>query len=166
MVLIKQKKMDMKDRLLKFLNQEQLTSARFAEVIGVQPSSISHILSGRNKPGFDFIQKILTSYPSLSAEWLILGRGPVYKPQNIQRDLFSETQVNQPVQSKDDDDVQDIQEESSDVYTNVNSNLNEGGYISNSDNKKQITDVITRKGIERIVIFYSDKTFSEYFPGL
>ena len=78
----------MKDRLLKFLNKEQLSSARFAEVIGVQPSSISHILSGRNNPGFDFIHKILTNYPSINAEWLITGKGAMLKEDNRQGNLF------------------------------------------------------------------------------
>jgi transcriptional regulator with XRE-family HTH domain len=79
----------MKDRLLKFLNKEQLSHARFAEIIGVQPSSISHILSGRNNPGFEFIQKILTNYPQLNAEWLILGKGNMFRQsESMQGVLF------------------------------------------------------------------------------
>ncbi len=69
----------MEDRLLKLLDSEQLSSARFADAIGVQRSSVSHILSGRNKPSFDFLQKTLKAFPLLNADWLILGEGNMYE---------------------------------------------------------------------------------------
>ncbi len=69
----------MEDRLLKLLDTEQLTSAKFADAIGVQRSSVSHILSGRNKPSFDFLQKTLKAFPMLNADWLILGEGNMYE---------------------------------------------------------------------------------------
>jgi transcriptional regulator with XRE-family HTH domain len=69
----------MEDRLLKLLDTEQLTSAKFADAIGVQRSSVSHILSGRNKPSFDFLQKTLRAFPMLNADWLILGEGNMYE---------------------------------------------------------------------------------------
>jgi transcriptional regulator with XRE-family HTH domain len=69
----------MEDRLLKLLDTEQLSSAKFADAIGVQRSSVSHILSGRNKPSFDFLQKTLKAFPMLNAEWLILGEGDMYE---------------------------------------------------------------------------------------
>jgi len=49
----------MKERILEFLKNENKTSAQFAEEIGVQPSGISHIISGRNNPSLDFVIKIL-----------------------------------------------------------------------------------------------------------
>ncbi|MFC2080550.1 helix-turn-helix domain-containing protein, partial [Bacteroidota bacterium] len=69
----------MEDRLLKLLDMEQLSSSKFADVIGVQRSSVSHILSGRNKPSFDFLQKTLKAFPVLNADWLILGEGKMYE---------------------------------------------------------------------------------------
>ena len=48
----------MKDRIIQFLKENGLTSTRFADIIDVQRSSISHILSGRNKPSFDFIENL------------------------------------------------------------------------------------------------------------
>ena len=65
----------MKDRIIQFLKENNLTSTKFADVIGVQRSSISHLLSGRNKPSFDFIEKMLLSYPDINAQWLITGKG-------------------------------------------------------------------------------------------
>lgn len=69
----------MEDRLLKLLDTEQLSSSKFADVIGVQRSSVSHILTGRNKPSFDFLQKTLKAFPMLNADWLILGEGEMYE---------------------------------------------------------------------------------------
>lgn len=69
----------MKDRLEKFIKQENLTPSRFAEIMGVQPSSISHILGGRNKPSYDFLEKMLLRFPKINPDWLLLGRGPIYR---------------------------------------------------------------------------------------
>ncbi|QQS51322.1 MAG: helix-turn-helix domain-containing protein [Bacteroidota bacterium] len=65
----------MKDRFEQILTFYQLSSAQFADNIGVQRSSISHIVSGRNLPSFDFIQKMLLKYPEIDANWLITGKG-------------------------------------------------------------------------------------------
>lgn len=69
----------MNSRLLKFLNAENITQAQFADSIGVARASISHIISGRNKPGYDFISAMMEKYPQLNPEWLILGKGKMYK---------------------------------------------------------------------------------------
>ncbi len=62
-------------RLKKILEHYQLTAAHFAEEIGVQRSSISHLLSGRNKPSLDFVLKIIESYPEVDMYWLLNGKG-------------------------------------------------------------------------------------------
>ena len=69
----------MHDRLKQFLTMEGLSPARFAEVMGIQRSGISHLLSGRNKPSFEFLEKMMTAYPDINYEWLILGKGRPYK---------------------------------------------------------------------------------------
>jgi len=72
----------MNNRLQQFLDLENLSPARLADILGVQRSGVSHILSGRNKPGFDFIQKLLIKFPSLSADWFLTGKGKPYKEMN------------------------------------------------------------------------------------
>lgn len=52
-----------------------LNPSKFADEIGVQRSAISHILSGRNRPSLDLIQKILTRWPEVNPGWLITGKG-------------------------------------------------------------------------------------------
>ena len=61
------------NRLLKILENKNLSASQFAEKIGVQRSSVSHILSGRNKPSLDFIIKIITVFSDISLDWLIKG---------------------------------------------------------------------------------------------
>ncbi|MBN1952462.1 MAG: helix-turn-helix domain-containing protein [Bacteroidales bacterium] len=86
----------MKEQLHKLMEAEGLSPARFADEIGVQRSSISHIISGRNKPSYDFIMKILDRFKGINAEWLLTGRGNMIKglesskiPENQPTDLFS-----------------------------------------------------------------------------
>lgn len=69
----------MTERLLRFLAAENITQSQLADSLGVARASISHIVSGRNKPGFDFIEKMALQYPGLSLEWLVTGRGKMYR---------------------------------------------------------------------------------------
>ncbi|MDD2196858.1 MAG: helix-turn-helix transcriptional regulator, partial [Bacteroidales bacterium] len=78
----------MEEKIQKILTKEGIQPAKFAEIIGVQRSSISHLLSGRNKPSFDMIQGILRSFPKISADWLLLDKGDMYR-QPVQGSLFA-----------------------------------------------------------------------------
>ena len=66
---------DFADRLQKVIDFYDETASGFAEKVGVQRSSISHILSGRNKPSLDFVMKVLHSYPEVELYWLLNGKG-------------------------------------------------------------------------------------------
>jgi len=63
------------ERLQKVIDFYGESASGFAEKIGVQRSSISHILSGRNKPSLDFVMKVLHSYPEVELYWLMNGKG-------------------------------------------------------------------------------------------
>lgn len=69
----------MNQRLIQFLSAENLSQSQFADTIGVARASVSHIIAGRNKPGFDFIESMARHFPSLNIEWLIMGKGRMYK---------------------------------------------------------------------------------------
>ncbi|MBW6460169.1 MAG: helix-turn-helix domain-containing protein [Bacteroidales bacterium] len=69
----------MKDRIRKLLEIKKESPSDFAQKLGVQRSSVSHIMSGRNNPGLDFLQKILTSYPDINPDWLLLGKGEIFR---------------------------------------------------------------------------------------
>ncbi|WP_431134320.1 helix-turn-helix domain-containing protein [Psychroserpens mesophilus] len=66
---------DFSKRLQKVIDYYDETASSFAEKIGVQRSSISHILSGRNKPSLDFVLKVLSSFPEVELYWLMNGKG-------------------------------------------------------------------------------------------
>lgn len=66
---------DFAKRIQKIMDIHQLSAAAFADVIGVQRSSISHILSGRNKPSLDFILKITAEFKDVDMYWLVNGKG-------------------------------------------------------------------------------------------
>ncbi|WP_299390895.1 helix-turn-helix transcriptional regulator [uncultured Gelidibacter sp.] len=66
---------DFSKRLQKVIDYYSESASSFSEKIGVQRSSISHILSGRNKPSLDFVLKVLSSYPEVELYWLLNGKG-------------------------------------------------------------------------------------------
>jgi transcriptional regulator with XRE-family HTH domain len=67
------------ERIKQIMATYGLTAGSFAEILGVQASNISHILSGRNKPSLDFIIRVLTKFPELDWNWLVLGKGSMKK---------------------------------------------------------------------------------------
>ncbi len=69
------------DRLQMVMEREGLTAGKFAAALGVQPSAISHILSGRNKPGYDIMCRFAMAFPAYNLEWLLIGKQPMIKEQ-------------------------------------------------------------------------------------
>ena len=135
----------MKERIAEFLRAENKTSAQFADDIGVQPSGISHILSGRNKPSLDFILKMLEKYKFLSTEWLLFGKGNMYNEKTIP-DLFNqpETDRNLPVKEQ------------------TVSPADEKG--ADNEEKAGNRETKDRLSVEKIVWFFNNNSFREYYP--
>jgi transcriptional regulator with XRE-family HTH domain len=71
--------MDEKERIEKIMLKEEMNSAVFAAEIGIQGSTLSHILNGRNNPSLDVLKKILNRFRTVSSDWLILGVGSMYR---------------------------------------------------------------------------------------
>lgn len=69
----------MNKRLLQFLAAENVTQTQFAETLDVAKASVSNILAGKNRPGYDFIESLMLHYPDLNIEWLITGKGRMYR---------------------------------------------------------------------------------------
>ena len=84
----------MNQRILQFLAAENISQAQFADTIEVARATVSHVIAGRNKPGFDFIESISHHYPNLNIEWLITGKGRMYKSNGSEN--YPETQT--PIQ--------------------------------------------------------------------
>lgn len=66
-----------KDRIAHILRAKNLTATQFAEIMQIQPSNVSHILNGRNKPSLDFITKLKEVFPEYSFDWIIMGKKPI-----------------------------------------------------------------------------------------
>ncbi len=141
----------MQDRILKFLKDKNLSSSKFASVIGVQPSGVSHILSGRNKPGFDFIIKILSRYPELNADWLLLGKGKMYKEMR-QSSIFDNIPDNKVKYSH----------QEAEKAKNIDERLATKDETPGSPVQDAPTETHRPKEVERVIIFYTDKSFDEY----
>ncbi len=142
----------MKDQLIKFMTSENITATTLADEIGVQRSSISHILSGRNKPSYDFIIKILNRYNNLNAEWLLTGIGTMYKTNNGSKDTGNNQNPNL---------FTSLHKENNEDYNA--SNLKKDNISSFTTNSK-LSSVTNVNNIERIVIFFADGKFKEYTP--
>ncbi len=143
----------MKERLLEFLKAENKTSAQLAEEIGVQASGISHILSGRNNPSLDFVLKMLEKYRFISTDWLLFGRGAMYKDLKMQT-LFEDEQLL--------GNIKDIELTKNELYSP------EFGFVNSEKGEvKKETVVPSEKSltsIKKIIWFYDNNSFEEFFP--
>ena len=165
----------MNTRLKQFLAAENISQSQFADTIKVVRASVSHVLSGRNKPGYDFICAIMTAYPSLNIEWLIAGKGKMYK-NSPDRDPYMTNPVESMPQYGEDENIPTLFSGENDVdetfqntslpvsvspsnSMSINQNLGDTLSIKNTDNTLQ-TLVKQRKAI-KVTIFYDDGTFQE-----
>ena len=171
--------MDFSNRFTKVIEYSELSPAEFAEEIGVQRSSISHIISGRNKPSLDFITKIKTAFPDFEWNWLITGEGEMLisekkiesiveeKPETIEKkkpslpDLFSIIDDENfgkdeiPQNSTKKDNVRESNISSQVAGKNI---LSDSQPLENSIQKQDSK----KKNVKRIVFFYEDGTFETY----
>jgi transcriptional regulator with XRE-family HTH domain len=134
------------DRVLEFLKTKSLTPAQFADMIGVQRSSISHLISGRNKPSLEFIQKMLKAFPEINVEWLLSGKS---SPGEIQKTVIRDIPAQQEMTFPD----QHVEEKIP-------------GKKNPAPEKIQKKKILEGEGKqpEKIVFFFKDNTFREYYP--
>ena len=147
-------------RLQQFLSAENITQAQFADIIGVARASVSHILAGRNKPGFDFILGMARHYPDLNLEWLITGKGRMYKEGSAVNERPAP--ASEPSGLFVDDTVE--QAEDSVVYEDAHSDINTSDTDINTvqqEVKQEVKTAFRPRSVSRIVVFYDDNTYQE-----
>ena len=172
--------MNINDKIKQILIDKNLTPSYFADEIGVQRSSISHILSGRNRPSFDIIQKIIRRFPDLGYEWIMEEDAQQAYNQSGQvsygapRNMPQPSPVNQPRDR--------FSPQPAVSYTapsmNVRSQRNEippvmqqqpvapvSEPVNSSADQSPVAFSSTEKKVERILIFYTDGSFREYSPS-
>ena len=160
--------MTINDKIKQILVDKNITPSYFADEIGVQRSSVSHILSGRNRASFDVIQKIIRRFPELGYEWImeeeeqainqpsthVSGRATnTISPRERLQPSSSPVRVNQPAAAR------PQRGEVVDRFTNqpIPDNFT-------ASSAAATTDTGIRKA-ERVIVFYSDGSFQEYIPS-
>ncbi len=165
------------DKIKQILIDKNLTPSYFADEIGVQRSSISHILSGRNRPSFDIIQKIIRRFPELGYDWIMeednqqvnppsptgYGNRSLARPVADRSDRFNSGQPSSvssyPTQSPG---IRSQRNEIPPVSMPVQAPADQ--YVGISESAVN-TAMNTDKKVERILIFYTDGSFREYMPS-
>ena len=128
---------DIKERLAHILRAKNLTATQFAELMKIQPSNVSHLLNGRNKPSLDFLIKLKEVFPEYSFDWIIMGRKPIT--------------INDPTPSLSDNQemrIEEVEDKKVIEFDDVEEKI--------SENEPKITD---NQDIEKILVVYKDKTF-------
>jgi plasmid maintenance system antidote protein VapI len=173
------------------MKAEGLTNSKFASILGIQRSNVTHIVDGRNKPSFSFIEKLIAKFPRVNVEWLITGTGNMYKQKETSEQkagqkkgdsptLFSDVVTPQlTVSQKENQSVrqnQNVEQDSKKIAESTNIPAEQKSKPQpepelippqNTENLKQLTPVelyTTEREIESVLIFYSDKTFKYYKP--
>jgi len=145
-------------RLENILDYYSLNASSFADKIGVQRSSLSHLLSGRNKPSLDFILKIMDVFPEVDLYWILNGKGTF--PKSELNNTPPTPIFNNPIIETDFKTQPDL---FSDSIPNSKNRLDEN--FTNNIARTPISSN-TKKDIEidRIVIFYKNGNFKTYSP--
>lgn len=138
---------DIKDRLAHILRAKNLTASQFAELMEIQPSNVSHLLNGRNKPSLDFLIKIKDVFPEYSFDWIIMGKKPI-----TINEPNPTTTNNQEIKFDDEDtrviEFDDIDEHIDEIESEKPKMTEEQSDIHSLNNE-----------IKKIIVVYSDKTF-------
>lgn len=139
--------MNVAERLKIVMDHYDMTPSSLADLLEVQRSSISHLLSGRNNPSLDFVMKVLENFPEVDLYWFVNGVGEFplkEKNENLNSNtLFSAIEEN---------------DSTSETETSKND-------ISVPFEKALTKTNNSTKLIEQIVVFYNDKTFTNYIPN-
>lgn len=139
----------MQERFKQLLEEKNLTATRFAAMIKVNASAMSHILNGRSKPGFDVLDKIAQAFPDVNLNWLISGKGPVYN------NRISPVEI--PEQQNKESSEQNRNEEKT-------ANLPENAIVPEIEKNQFpfLSSGADSKKIKRIVLFFEDGRFEDY----
>lgn len=169
---------EIKDRIIHLMKTKNLNATQLAEALNIQRSGISHILSGRNKPGTDFIIKLKESYPEFSLDWLLLGKGPAtISPPNQQKaEVSASSGALQPslFDFAEDNTKQDGKapmKAQPDMATPpefgaLKDSKTDGGIIPESTLKENPpVDKGDTKKLVKLILVYNDNTFSALSPS-
>lgn len=142
-------------RIQKIMKYYDLNASLFAEKIQVGRSSISHILSGRNKPSLDFVINIVNTFPEVDLYWLLNGTGSFPKHEVTK---INETPSSSP----------DLKTAKTKTTLNSEATVSDSNptLITKQNNpiNTSVDDIHKGKKVSKIIVLYSDGTFKDYLP--
>ncbi len=152
----------MVERIEIILKEFNLSPARFSERLGIQRSGLSHILSGRNKPSFDFFEKLAVEFPEININWLITGSGSMFNREITKEpDLFNPPPF-EKVTSDFQHDTQITVNSTKDQELEMKAvSKNETGMEDEVYNGKQLGTMEDAE-VEQVIIFYKKGRFKRY----
>jgi transcriptional regulator with XRE-family HTH domain len=158
--------MDEKERIEKIMQREEMSAALFANEIGIQGSTLSHILNGRNNPSLDVLKKILNRFRTVSSDWLILGVGSMYRSEKQSQTPTLFDNIDENIYKSDTSSVNDVEKNesknSSIQQKRVNSTNLSSQPISEAKQNFIPTLDISSKAVRKIIVYYTDNTFQEF----
>jgi transcriptional regulator with XRE-family HTH domain len=158
--------MEVKDKIEKIMEKEQMNSLQFASEIGIQGSTLSHILNERNKPSLDVLKKILNRFRTISSDWLILDVGSMYRTEKQSQGptLFDSIDENVIKSST----LESKSIENADIpFTHFQQKSAQKTEIPNysiQENHQNYIPIVesAQKSVHKIIVYYSDNTFQEF----
>ncbi|MWB96273.1 helix-turn-helix domain-containing protein [Flavobacterium sp. GA093] len=147
---------DFVKRLEIILDYYALNASSFADKIGVQRSSMSHLLSGRNKPSLDFVLKILDVFPDVDLYWILNGKGSF--PKSTDETVISKNSTISETRNKIAP-VPSFETDTSDLFSTITNQVDK-----NNTQLKSSNIPLEENEIEKIVFFYKNGTFKVYNP--
>ena len=152
----------MKEKLLDLMKHEGLKPSQLAEMLGINPAGISHILKDRNKPSFDLLQKILRRFPQLNPDWLLLDSTQMYRDEYA--DVPKPSAPTVAPQLPIDDGLFGSPE--IEVAAPKAARQEPEDFESSAQSSAVAQFPVSRTGanIQRVVLFYDDQTFESFSP--
>ena len=141
---------EMKDRIAHIIRAKNLTAAEFAIRLGIQPSNISHLLSGRNNPSLDFVRKLKETFPEYNLDWIVFGKGPM----TVSEPFAAPVSIAEPVMPE----VQDSQH---------NPDSFDGTLFESVEPAKMSVEQLLpqpQSGLKKMILVYEDNTFEVLLP--
>ena len=136
------------NRLKDIIQYYGLTSSTFAEKINVPKSSISHLMSGRNKASLDFVLKVIDKFPDVDLYWLLYGEGVFPKSKNEVSNNLPQTKISSSINKAID---------SPSLFSEFKNN----DTLKDDTQQKKINTKTSKKLI-KVILFYNDGSFDEF----
>jgi len=156
-------KLQLKEKIDRLIKSEGISQSRMAEILEIQPAGVSHLLAGRNKPGFDLLQKILLRFPRINPDWLLLDSDNMYRD-DIEADHTNPSAhtVDRPLKERpvpNFDDLFSAPSPSSSARESVAETR-----ASEETAADRIADNRKSAEVVRVVVFYDDHSFESFSP--